>query len=159
MKKRETDQGIHIELEEGDLPASFYTHRLPIGQVWRGRGSKVVIQIEEAAVEILGEHGRLLSMSKSAYADQYPDHTVYYNACVFDGRRLGLRKTRARQIWFGDLDLTLEAGKLQELADRVGSIVVTPEMPYRFQGLPRWPARLDKHSHIRVFRGRQGQNQ
>ncbi|MGB7588467.1 MAG: hypothetical protein WBM00_07135 [Solirubrobacterales bacterium] len=152
MTEHEDDEHIVINLEEGDLPPSAYTHRLRVGQESRGSGG-VVIRIEEVAVEILGAHGRLLSMSKSAYYTEHPEDEIYFNACIFSGRRLGpLGRRKARQIWFGDLNLTLEAAKLQELADRIGPIVVTPESPYRFEGLPRWPAKLHKIKRIRIVR-------
>lgn len=155
MKKRETDDAIYIELEDGDLPSTAYTHRLKPGEVAKGYGSDVELQIGEIAVEILGDHGRLLSMSKTAYRDEHPDHLVYFNACIFDGHKLSPRRRRkATQLWFGDLDLTLDEAKLQELADRIGPIVVTPETPYRFKGLPKRPRKLEMISEIRIFRPR-----
>jgi len=108
------------------LPPMAYTHRLGVGQrAVTSRG--VEIEVERAAVEILGDHGRLLSMSKTWYEREHPGHTVYFNACIFS--------VDATEIWFGDLNLTLEADKLEELAARIGPIYVTPEQPYRFRGL------------------------
>lgn len=155
MKKHETGDAIYIELEQGDLPSSAYTHQVEVGQAVRGYGSDVVLQIEQAVVEILGEHGRLLSMSKTAYSREYPDHLVYFNACIFDGRALRPRTRRkSKQIWFGDLDLTVDSEKLQSLADRIGPIVVTPETPYRFKGLPKRPRKLESRPGVRVYRPR-----
>ena len=74
----------------------------------------------------IGFPGRMLSGSKLYYSQQHPDSTVYFNACIFDGYK--------RQIWHGDLDLTLEVDKLQSLANQIGTIHVTPEHPYRFEG-------------------------
>lgn len=92
-------------------------------------------------------------MSKTAYRDEHPDDLVYFNACIFDGHRLSpWARLRAKQLWFGDLNLTLEAHKLQELADRIGPFVVTPETPYRFKGLPRRPWNLERIAEIHIFR-------
>lgn len=155
MKKRKSDGELWIELEDGDLPSSAYTHRFPIGKRAQGYGSKVEIELDKVAVEILGEPGFLLAASKSGYRDQHPDHDVYFNACVFDGRDLRPRRRHhATQIWFGDLDLTLQAENLQELANRVGPIVVTSETPYRFKGLPKKPRDLETLSGIRIYRPR-----
>ena len=87
------------------------------------------IEISARAVEILGDHGRLLAWSKSAYLDDHPEDEVLFNACIFDEAGV--------EIWFGDLNLTLETDLPQRVADRVGvAIYVTPERPYRFEGLP-----------------------
>jgi hypothetical protein len=129
VKDRRTHEWIYIELEEGDVPEEAMTHKFPVGEARReSTRGEVVVRIAEAAVEILGPHGRLISGSKSAYSRAFPDHEVLFNACVFD--------EAGTQIWFGDVDLTLESGKLQQLADRAGTVYVSPEWPYRFDGLP-----------------------
>lgn len=74
--------------------------------------------------------GRMLSGSKSAYIERYPERRgqVYFNACVFaeDGT----------QVWHGDLDLVADADKLQAAADACGqTFFVTPENPFRWGGL------------------------
>lgn len=130
MKRyRKNRPTVHV-LQEGDLPSSAYTHRLRVGERRREPiKSRLWIEISPHATEILGEHGRLLSWSKSAYRNEHPEDEVLFNACVFSEDGL--------LIWFGDLNLTLEADRLQRLADRLGrAIYVTPELPYRFQGLP-----------------------
>ena len=141
MKRyRKNNKTVYVP-EEGDLPPSAYTHRLSPGERTREpiRG-KIWIEISAAAVEILGQPGRLLSWSKSRYLDRHPDDEVLFNACIFSGRGL--------MIWFGDLNLTSDGRKLQQMADRVRRpIYVTPERPYRTEGLPsfakrRWDPRI-----------------
>jgi hypothetical protein len=129
MKRRKTREGTFIELEEGDLRDETYTHRLPVGKRARGPGGKrITIEISAEATELLGKHGRLLSASKTHCAEGHPGHEIYFNACIFE-------PGGGTEIWFGDLDLTLDKPKLEELAERVGQIIVTPEHPYRFEGL------------------------
>jgi hypothetical protein len=101
-----------------------YERDVPHAEPVKGQ---VTIKIASEAEELLGPAGRLLAASKSWYYDEHPDHEVVFNACVFD--------TQAVEIWFGDLDLTLDAPRLQELADLLGEIYVTPESPFRFEGI------------------------
>lgn len=82
--------------------------------------------IENPIIDVLGFPGQMLSGSKLAYSQAHPKHTVFFNACVFD--------ESGRQIWHGDLDITLTGDHLQELANKIGTIYVTPEHPYRFEG-------------------------
>ncbi len=127
MKKRKTERRVHLEIEEGALPAEAYTHRLPAGQRHRTPGG-VEIEIAPEAVEILGLPGRLISASKTRYHEKHPDHhEVYFNGCLFD--EAGVER------WFGDIDLTLEREKLERLAGRIGTIYLTPESAYRWEGL------------------------
>mgnify|MGYP007079346516 CR=1 FL=1 len=130
MKRyRKNNVTVYI-VQEGDLPSNAYTHRLPAGERTREPNKgRFWIEISPQAAEVLGEHGRLLAWSKAAYLDAHPEDEVLFNACVFDDGGL--------LIWFGDLNLTLEAELLQRLADRLGeAIYVTPERPFGFQGLP-----------------------
>jgi hypothetical protein len=39
-----------------------------------------------------------------------------------------------QQIWHGDLDVTTRAEDLQRLAGLIGTVYVTPEQPWRFDG-------------------------
>ena len=78
----------------------------------------------EKADKYLGLCGRLLSGSKSRYLEQYDDHIVVFNANVFvkDGK-----------LWFGDLDISKDGEKLQNLANDIGeSVYVLREMDGRF---------------------------
>ncbi len=75
----------------------------------------------EVAMDVLGLAGAMLSGSKQGPA------SIYWNACIFDKDE--------QQIWHGDLDTEKKADDLQELANRIGTIYVTPEQPFRFKGL------------------------
>ena len=75
---------------------------------------------------ILGHCARLISWSKSAYHRAYPGHKVIFNANVCtkeDGK-----------IWYGDIDLTLDEGKLKKLDEELDQeIFVLWEMSCRFE--------------------------
>lgn len=78
--------------------------------------------------KVFGYPGRLLDGSKRSYSERHPESVVYFNACVFDAN--------GRQIWFGDIDLTIDAERLQAAANEQGSeLHVTPEQPFRRYGL------------------------
>lgn len=80
--------------------------------------------------QILGYPGRMLSGSKQIPSHRQ-GHVIYWNACVFvkTGRK------DADQIWYGDLDVTADEVKFQELANALSeTIYVTPEQPWRFNG-------------------------
>lgn len=95
----------------------------------------------ETVNEILGFPSQMLSSSKSAYASQYPDHTVFFNACIFNSKR--------QQIWWGDLDLTKDSAKLQNVANQIGTIYVTKEKPYRWDGLG--DGKLEEFENLKIF--------
>ena len=62
----------------------------------------------------MGLMGRLLSQSKSGYRGRHPRHIVVFNSNLFvviDGQPY--------KAWFGDIDITLEEGKLKALANQV----------------------------------------
>lgn len=88
----------------------------------RMREKMPVYRHSTEAEEELGMPGAMLSGSKTAPEGE----TVYWNACVFDDDKA--------TIWHGDLNLTRSNDKLQALANRVGTIHVTPEHPFRFEG-------------------------
>lgn len=90
---------------------------------------QVTLELAEVADEILGYSGRLIDASKSCYMEDNPDHKVYFNACIFN--------EQGTQIWFGDIDFNLDESKLKALAERVGGIYVTPEQPFRWEGLDK----------------------
>jgi hypothetical protein len=105
------------------------------------RDEDVLVRLDSEVEAILGPSGRLLSGSKSGYRRRHPDHEVHFNACLFgdDGT----------QLWFGDIDLTIETARLQKLANRLGRrVILTPEWPYRFDGLP---AEKEWGPEIRAF--------
>ena len=71
--------------------------------------------------------GRMISPSKTRYHERYPDHVVIFNANVFTAAPVV-------KIWWGDLDLTLEAAELQQLAnERQTEIFVLREIDGRFE--------------------------
>lgn len=72
------------------------------------------------------ETGRMVSRSKSAYREKYPENEVYFNANVFS--------SSGEKIWYGDLDITLDAEKLERIAERLGEkLFVLREMDGRFE--------------------------
>ena len=85
--------------------------------------------------EALGFPGQMLSGDKGSYARKYPDRKVFFNACVFD--------KAFTQIWYGDIDFTLSTDALTKLAAEIGTIYVTREMPYRFEGLDKKTAKSE----------------
>ena len=85
---------------------------------------------QEAIEGHLGTSGRLLSASKSMYRDKFPNHIVYFNACLFD--------KDLKQVWFGDIDLDIDKESLQMLANYLKeTIYLTREQPYRWDGLKK----------------------
>lgn len=71
-------------------------------------------------------NGRLISGSKSFYREKNPDNEVYFNANIFV---LGEGK-----IWYGDIDVTLERGSLEEVAREIGKdLFILRESDGRFQ--------------------------
>lgn len=69
---------------------------------------------------------RMISGSKSSYSRQYPDHVVIFNANLC---------TRANgKIWYGDIDLTVDADKLLALRAQLGEdVFILYEMDARFE--------------------------
>jgi hypothetical protein len=130
-------------------------HRETLGDgVDSGRGTprrdgKVIVNLSPRIEAVLGPPGRLLSGSKTAYSRAHPDHEVLFNACAF-ACEAG-EEDDAVEVWFGDIDLTLERDLVQRAADAVGvRLLLTPEQPFRFEGLA---AGLDSYTadRVRVF--------
>jgi hypothetical protein len=70
--------------------------------------------------------GRMISGSKSAYREKYPENRVYFNANIF---MLGEGK-----VWFGDLDLDRDADMLQRISSNLGkSLYILTEHSGRFE--------------------------
>jgi len=68
---------------------------------------------------------RMISGSKSGYRELYPENEVYFNANIFV---LGEGK-----IWYGDLDVTREIEKLENVARNLGKdLYILREMDGRF---------------------------
>ena len=84
----------------------------------------------QIAAGILGMPGRMISASKSMYSTAYPGNVVVFNSNIC---------TKEGKIWYGDIDVTLDEAKLNELADAIGErIYVLREMDARFEneGIP-----------------------
>jgi len=70
--------------------------------------------------------GRMLSSSKSAYREKYPENEVYFNANIFV---LGEGK-----IWFGDIDITRDRQILEEISVSIGKrLFILKELDGRFE--------------------------
>lgn len=70
--------------------------------------------------------GRMISGSKSAYRDEYPDNVVVFNGNIITKKR--------GKIWYGDLDVTLDFDNLKAVADELGEdLYVLYEMDARFE--------------------------
>lgn len=85
---------------------------------------------EESYYELFNQHGlmmgRMISGSKSLYRQTYPKHNVCFNANV-------VAKSYGK-VWYGDLDLTLDREKLQEVANVLNdTLYVLYEMDGRFE--------------------------
>lgn len=69
---------------------------------------------------------RMISYSKSAYRDRFPENEVYFNSNIFV---LGEGK-----VWFGDIDITLDREQLQKVASQIGKdLFILREMDGRFE--------------------------
>ena len=125
------------------VPKKYFTHKFERDKSHKEPVRGIVdINIMSVAEEILGGAGRLISQSKSGYRNNHQDHLVYFNACVFleDGT----------EVWFGDLDLTLDTEKLHTLANKLGeTLAVTPEHPFRYDGLKE-TCKKSSHDNFRV---------
>ena len=65
--------------------------------------------------EVFEKHGlrmgRMVSGSKSGYYSQHPKNVVVFNANIVIPKQ--------NKVWYGDIDITLERGKLQAVADEL----------------------------------------
>jgi hypothetical protein len=117
---------------QGDMAARVpadrrIKHLWPRDQLYDDGG--VLVRLESQIERVLGPAGCLISASKTDYRDRHPDHEVVFNACLFTDDGV--------EIWFGDIDVTKDQARLQQVADLLGKrLVLTPEQPYRFKGLP-----------------------
>lgn len=76
--------------------------------------------LSEAIERELGLTGKIISGSKSGYRLDHPNSLVYFNACIYD--------EYLTQVWFGDIDLTLDNEKLKKIASVVEQpFYVTPQ--------------------------------
>lgn len=85
--------------------------------------------METKAKEILGHVGAMISGSKSGYGRNYPD-----NLPVFNSNVIAVKNGSVEKIWFGDIDVTKSAEKLEKLATEIeADIYVLREMDARFE--------------------------
>ena len=71
-------------------------------------------------------YGRMISGSKSGYRQKFTENDVVFNANII--------LENYGKIWYGDLDLTLDAEKLNKIANELGqTIYVLREMDGRFE--------------------------
>jgi hypothetical protein len=80
---------------------------------------------DEAVDAALGHPSRLISWSKSGYRRQYPTHLVVFNAGAYTADGV--------EIWWGDLDLTLDEGEIRDLAKRLGEKLFVVHEGFRWQ--------------------------
>ena len=102
-------------------------------------------------------YGRLISGSKSGYRKRYPDNDVIFNGNIFI-------KSKGK-IWYGDLDLTKDAGNLQKICDDLNEeMIVVTEMLGRFDDKKRQYNEIFNDAHalfipntneynVRVYKG------
>lgn len=57
-------------------------------------------------------HSRMISGSKTFYMAQNPTHQVVFNASIYED---------GKSIWWGDLDLTLDSEKLQNIVKELNT--------------------------------------
>lgn len=89
----------------------------------------------EASAKLGLHHGRMISGSKSGYRREHPENVVVFNACIAgdDGA----------ELWWGDLDLTVDEPKLLALAAELGTTLhVLYESDARYIGREQ-PDRVD----------------
>lgn len=92
-------------------------------------------RVKEASAKVGLHHGRMIGGSKSGYRRAYPANAVVFNAAVADAD--------GRDLWRGDLDLTVDEPKLIGLAAELG---VTIHVLYEGDARPigkRAPYRID----------------
>jgi len=80
--------------------------------------------------------GRMVSSSKSGYMNRFPDHNVVFNSRIYDTKTYEKEKNgkikdffegQKIEIWYGDLDLTIDTEKLKQIAKKIGTFVITSE--------------------------------
>lgn len=74
-------------------------------------------------------NGRMICNSKSTYRDEHPENLIVFNANIID------TKTKEK-VWFGDLDITFDSGKLKKVAERFDTeFLILSEIDARFENL------------------------
>ena len=102
--------------------------------------TKIEIRKTKKKIEVFEKHGfnfaRMISHSKSWYLEKHPDHKVVFNSRIYDletydkhkdGKILDFFEGMELEIWYGDLDLTIDLPKLKEVAKEIGPFIITTE--------------------------------
>lgn len=109
--------------------SDFFTHHF-------FAGARIEAQVG-AVRDALERHGlyagRMVSQSKSSYSEGHPDNLVFFNACIFIKKRRWFKSTY-RQVWWGDIDLTLSQTPLVAAADDCGQDLWVTRERYRWDG-------------------------
>lgn len=80
---------------------------------------------KQLATFIMGPQARMVGGSKSIYRADHPNHAVVFNANLVDGS--------GHKIWYGDVDITVDLPKLDQLALAIGTLYIISEMDGRFE--------------------------
>jgi len=79
---------------------------------------------------------RMVSASKTSYLERFPNNKVIFNSRVYDiktyekekdGKIKDFFEGQKIEMWYGDLDLTKDTEKLKEIANKIGTFVITNE--------------------------------
>jgi len=102
--------------------------------------------IENEIILIFRKHlmfeGRMISGSKSGYRSRYPKHDVLFNGNILI--------PSVGKVWWGDLDITIDNKKLQNVCDELGEeMIVVSEMMGRFGAEERPYDEIFKNAHTR----------
>lgn len=84
---------------------------------------------KEIITNILGNKGRMICASKGQYRYDNPRNVVLFNANLC---------TNEDKLWYGDVDITVEADKLKKIASELNEVLyVLREMDGRFENEER----------------------
>ncbi len=114
--------------------SDFFTHHFYAGARVETQAGAAGKALEDQGLE----QGRMISASKGYYDEQHPDHEVFFNACVFIreplsvSMRKGTLRRIYRQVWWGDIDLTLSLDAVGKAADVLGRTLWITRERYRW---------------------------
>jgi hypothetical protein len=98
--------------------------------------------------DVFEKHGfylaRMISGSKSTYRQKYPKNDVLFNANIFTPTK--------NKVWYGDLDITLDSDKLQNVCNEIGEeMIIVGEMFGRFGAEERPYTEIEKNAHTKFI--------
>jgi hypothetical protein len=110
----------------------FFSHHFNAGASVEAQAGAAGEALEDQGLA----QGRMISQSKSYYCEQHPDHDVFFNACIFikERTRFLQRGSHYRQVWWGDIDITLSQASLVAAADACGQDLWVTSEKYRWEG-------------------------